>query len=824
MEDMRLMGHEDDDVETSRGPANIRIVKMAPQVGATDRQRKANVRKERGRKSEEAENGGLAARSVLDWKPSQLSNKLQQSFEYCSARLKQKINSVVQDINTESLGVVVDFVEKNSSKIQEHAVITIGNPLPVGLLIVGGISSIDHAKSFKVLCGLLSSEKCCSASVHGSSLVKSKIWNAQSEAVNRALNSLLKQVSGLDSDADDTTALAHWHRECGEGRTVAVVIEEVEAADPEVLKEFVHVLSDLGSEIPVNLLLGLSTLGNNLYDILPSNVISRTVIRRFETKPSIQQKEIMIEKLFLDPRDLLPFALCPKTTSYLDEHFLRRDMSLDAFERSVHFALVSHFLAEPLCATLPCFEFVSNECESTEADALIERGKGPDVLKDVDGLPESFLEQLSEVFSLCTHTGKSRKHHLQLTMQTTIRSRREWILALRLVNASAAHVGCTGVGSGLTFRELHRDASDPSFFTRSSEIGEISPGLHLIAKVRSRIEDLARETALALVEKWEALLRENPGLLTDVVGELEHVRNELQTPANASETSGKILQEQVCQELGSVPSTATPTDFPPEHAVSSKPRRLSAARRKGALVAHVNALAVGRNETDTGQARRDITRGVGARLGDLLYDVAVQHATKCPISLPGAELFCLAASSSLKQSFLEASPRQAMEDVLLNPTKYDTNEKLSDSMQGNGFRNDWSVAYRTLQKFDRILDMQEWCATFVDQIGDKRLPTTSRQGSTKRQNTGRPTPGLGTRKEVRLTQQLRQRKARTASSASTKFDWSSSDPLVVRFLQAAVELQISGIIRPCRRRQGDYVERLVHEGPVPDAEDIDLEE
>lgn len=824
MEDAWMPECEDVDVERNGGPTNIRIVKRAPRMGDTERQRKANVRKRSGNALEENLNMGSTTQAFEDAIASDSLAMLQLAYKYCSARLKKKVNCIVQDVNTQSFQNVVDFVRNNNSKKQDDTVVRIGNPLPVGLLVVGGISSIDHAKSFRVLCSLLNTDMCCSANLHGGSLLKSKVWNAQSEAISKTLNSLLKQVSGLETDADDTCALALWHEECGRGRTVVVVIEEVEAADPEVLKELVHVLSDLGSKIPISLLLGLSTLGNHLYDILPSNVVSRTIIQKFETKPSMQQMEALVEQLFLDLDDMLPFCLCPRTISYLDEHFLRRDMSLDAFEKSIHFALVNHFFAKPLCATLPCFEYIADGSSTQPPEVDTGDVEIAGVVKDVNNLPESLLGALRKVSSLSAGSSKDWRKHLRRTIQMSIQSRREWILALHLLHVSAAHVGCTGAGSGFTFRELHRDASDPSYFAKSTDVGNTSSGLQLLAKLRSKIEELPRESVLALVEKWEALLQGKLGLLTDALEELKDVKEELQS-STVSQGSTELPSKDFPDEKSNFLSNSnTQAESEPENPSTSKPTRLSAARRKGALIAHVNALALSQKQNGKGRVDRDITRGIGARLGDLLFDVAAQHATKCPANLPGAELFCLSAFSSLKQAFLEPSPRQALEGVLQNPAQPIPFEKLGGLMQGGSNRHDWHVAYQSLQKFDRVVDMQEWCASFSDGISTEKLQMNGRAESRRdrgvRKQAGDPTP----QKAVRLTQQLRQRKAQTSASKTKRFDWSSTDPLVVRFLQAVTELQISGIVRPCKRRQGEYVERLVHDGSVLEVDGIEMDE
>lgn len=824
MEDAWMPEYEDVDVEMRGGPTNIRIVKRAPRMGDTERQRKANVQKRKGNALAENANMGSAIQAFEDGVPSDSLDMLQLAYKYCSARLKKKVNGIVQDVNTQSFQKVVDFVRKNNSKKQDNSLGRIGTPLPVGLLVVGGISSIDHAKSFRVLCSLLNTDMCCSANLHGGSLLKSKVWNAQSEAVSKTLNSLLTQVSGLETDADDTCALAHWHEECGRGRTVVVVVEEVEAADPEVLRELVHVLSDLGSKIPISLLLGLSTLGNHLYDILPSNVVSRTIIQKFETKPSMQQMEALVEQLFLDLDDMLPFSLCPRTISYLDEHFLRRDMSLDAFEKSIHFALVNHFFAEPLCAILPCFEYIAGGIHTMPPEVNTGDNEVAGVLKDVNNLPENLLGRLRKFSSLFAGSSKDWRKHLSHTIQTSIQSRREWVRALRLLNVSAAHVGCTGAGSGFTFRELHRDASNPSYFAKSTDVGDVSSGLHLIAKLKAKIEELPRESVLALVEKWEDLLQGKLGLLADALKELKVVKEELQSPTVSQGTTELPSKDFQDDKSGFLSNSYTQPESDSENKLTSKPTRLSAARRKGALKAHVNALALSQKQNEKGCVDRDITRGVGARLGDLLFDVTVHHATKCPISLPGAELFCLSAFSSLKQSFLEPSPRQALEEVLQNPTQRIAFGKPGGCMQGGSNHHDWYVAYQSLQKFDRVVDMQEWCASFSNGVGIEQLPPTGKAASRKHRNVGKQTTDPRPQKAVRLTQQLRQRKARTSASKTRRFDWSSTDPLVVRFLQSVTELQISGIVRPCKRRQGEYVERLVHNGSVPEVEGIEMED
>ncbi|KAL0049556.1 hypothetical protein WJX82_004745 [Trebouxia sp. C0006] len=125
----------------------------------------------------------------------------------CWTALSQHLEAVLEQTNYATFQALLQFAatahqDPNSSNsfAQRRRII------PTALTFAGGVNSADHAQTFPALVNLLRQQGCYAAILHPSQLPSGK-------GVSSAVNSVLCQFSGLETEADDMLALLAWYQD-----------------------------------------------------------------------------------------------------------------------------------------------------------------------------------------------------------------------------------------------------------------------------------------------------------------------------------------------------------------------------------------------------------------------------------------------------------------------------------------------------------------------------------------------------------------------------------------------------------------------------------
>ncbi|KFM29187.1 hypothetical protein F751_3268 [Auxenochlorella protothecoides] len=238
--------------------------------------------------------------------------------EACVSRLKTSISEAVAATDAAVFTDLLDFV-RGSHASSRGLLASQGRwggagkrALPAGLVLAGGVNASDHAQTFPALASHLRNQGCYVSLLHPNSLGKTP---------SAALQQVIKDFAGLDSPGADTQALAAWYQDetgggvlgsmdCeapapaaapraarssqrggGGGRSAAqevalqaplvLVVEGTDMADPGAFRDLILALSEGCWEVPLTLVLGLTTSAAALHAVLSSDVLERCLACSF---------------------------------------------------------------------------------------------------------------------------------------------------------------------------------------------------------------------------------------------------------------------------------------------------------------------------------------------------------------------------------------------------------------------------------------------------------------------------------------------------------------------------------------------------------------
>lgn len=330
-------------------------------------------------------------------------------------RASSKILKMVDYLQSELLDDLVRFINTTTFNFASF----IRQPIPTAVLL--GASKILNASLAARLTSLrdpsvgpeclpiqLNSRSCLNLSTTIKCIVN---------LLDRQLENLMdgdsyqtiKTLRASDSLArDDVQKIRLLYKECwnqsakissNEANSLAkpkliFIIDDFEAFDPDVLENLILILSNMIAEIPIMVILSLSTSVEAITSMLPRSVIFRLRMTPFAVDMDGEVITSLIEKVLLDPEN--PFDVSSGVMRALMDGYEKRNKSIDNMIAKFQFIHLAYFYTNPVC------EFINQ--------ASAETGKEDNVLDEKDLrrlLPN--LEYLAHHLRLTTSWKRTRR-------------------------------------------------------------------------------------------------------------------------------------------------------------------------------------------------------------------------------------------------------------------------------------------------------------------------------------------------------------------------------------------------------------------------------
>lgn len=212
--------------------------------------------------------------------------------------------------------------------------------LHTGFLFLGGVDLSDHENTFKGLATYLREHKC-----HVARLLPCDFPVRCHIGV--PLSSLLRQFVQVNVETTDMEILAAWYAEpSNSGHPVVITIENVERCNSAILAELIVLLSEWSAEIPIVLVMGVATTADFLQGCLPSHALARLNARRFDLKTPLERLEAVVKAVLVE--SFSAFEIGHGVAQFITHFFLRHDLTISSFIRSLKVVCMEHFCNEPL--------------------------------------------------------------------------------------------------------------------------------------------------------------------------------------------------------------------------------------------------------------------------------------------------------------------------------------------------------------------------------------------------------------------------------------------------------------------------------------------
>eukprot|EP00887_Chlorella_sp_A99_P005249 scaffold1.g5249.t1 len=836
------------------------VINHLPPPGHTSRQQKA--KHDRLSQAEQRERELLlrAQQPLYDGEPEATRLARAEAAARCWDALSQRIKATLEGTDAQVFQQLLDFAQQHH-RAQGGARPAAGAPgagaaaagaepeddaayeqVPTGLVLAGGVNSANHARTFPNLVAHLRAQGCYAALLQPAGFGHSP---------QEALNALLCQLLGRATRADAWAALAAWYadqtgtdahaakqppppqqQEAGaaaapprggpqlrerhgdasvastiseaqlanRGRPVVVVVEGTEGVDVACLRAVIRTISLGRREVPITLLLGVTTNAEAVDDMLLSEITDRCMTtQHFKLATAMARLEALVREVLLGGGGAWPGLLFGHgVVRSLYDAFMSHYFSAGCIVDGLKHAAEAHFQSQP--------------CSFLAAPAL--RGEKA-LAKALAGLPAAVAAEVKAVVG--GRGAEQQAAAIAAAMEVWSRLVGLWARGSQCVWGTWA-VGvhwlvaaAQAAGLAAPYREVLCDALAAGYMQLGGE------GRRLLADLESRLQRLPAEAARQLAARLAELAGKvwrGAHAAARELGELQRLEEEMPASAQPDATDGDGQQEQVQQtedQQWQEDGQAGPSEAAAEQSKRKRERYHSKGSRNAALLAKATAASTKRGGTAAAAAAQRAAAAAtpGARLAAFLAPALQAMLATPPTKLPGAAIFSCTDSQALGR--LTGAPREVLHSALTEPHLFLGGQA---NMGANAALADACLAFKLLDQDSGCANVADWFHAFRE----------AREG----QQQGAAGAGAAGRKRKAAVKNGKKKgkagSAADAENADGGAGGGASGPLSpgsdaarwdrqvqALFTQATCELQFLGLIKPAKRRRGGtFVQRLVH--------------
>eukprot|EP00249_Psilotum_nudum_P019366 c27218_g1_i1 orf=154-2214(+) len=297
----------------------------------------------------------------LKEEPPQCGAWRMEAFENVWTKLEKHIQDAMHDEITKSFQEIQDFVHdtqfsdaqlklylaakavslnhENRTGLHTTGAVT-NRQLHTAVIFLGNLDSSDHKETFKDLATYLKQQQ-----YHVASLLPH--FFSSKSGIAGPLRSLLKQIVQGNSDMTDMNILVSWHRQpTNEGHPLVIIIENAEQCNSAVLSDFLSVLSEWITELPLVLIMGMATTTDALRNLLPASGLRLLHVKKFTLQCPYDYLKNIIRAVLLEPLNGFYFGF--EVMKFFLSRFRSHDTTITSFLRALKMACMEHFCSQPL--------------------------------------------------------------------------------------------------------------------------------------------------------------------------------------------------------------------------------------------------------------------------------------------------------------------------------------------------------------------------------------------------------------------------------------------------------------------------------------------
>ncbi|KAG6544769.1 hypothetical protein Mapa_013795 [Marchantia paleacea] len=647
-----------------------------------------------------------------------------------------------------------------------------GKQLHTALVFLGGVNSSDHRRTFDGLTGHLNVNKCHVARL-------TSIDFLSKAGLGGPLRSLFRQLIHIIPETTDMEILAAWHREVeNQGLPIAIVVEDCESCDPKVLAEFLVLLSEWITDLPIVLILGMATSDDAIRKFLPASTLARLHLWRFSLRAPQKLLETITRAVLIE--SFCAFDLSHEVILFLYGYFESHDLTVTSIIRSLKVACVEHFWNEPL-------SFLCGDLLASNSKADLE--------EKCSALPDMFIHHATKFPSvkgkLLFQEDEPVSKHMAASLWEIRAHKKMWVMVFQCISTLAKY-------GGISFGDLLCGVLQ--WLAESSTLSNSDQKLGPLEKLMSKLRDMSGTSLKSTLEEWRKITLHEKELNAEVSQILTDFSNS-STVSEVNQASNQpvSLQKGPSNEVEGVQIGVSQQI---KHGVISR----SALRRLG------QKQCSGASQIGLVSSHK--------KAGDLLRRLVREHL-KPADSRPFHEISCFRDLSSLKEALIGETRRRVHMD-LLNSHNVLKCECCRADGELSSTLHDTTLAYILSQEYGDLVRIHNWYQSFAA-ICDPKI-----QGSLNAQEENSPPARKGrSRKSLDLGSEeegsAKKRRGRGRKSMDAALEEESEEkkrprqsdavpeenaPIQARFTRAATELQIVGLLQMPKKGNSDTVRRV----------------
>ncbi|KAK9806953.1 hypothetical protein WJX72_008557 [[Myrmecia] bisecta] len=856
---------EQDDEEVQNRAFNV-IREMPIQL--TERAQKTTLVKPKSQKRPTSEEVLLRAfRCLVPGEPEMCRRRRLEAGTSCWKKLSAHIQQVLESTNQRTFEELCDFAFANHTNAAIRAdsgVFLRQRVIPTALTFAGGINSAEHARTFPALVTCLREQGCYAG------LLSVRDFRPGC-SVSGSLNSLLRQFSGQDTHEDDTLALAEWYADKLAGSATDLDSPDKRPAGDILMSPLARLglatpkprarksaqgkgpaaADEITSPVRRMRLMSPDKAAGKRPAAADGDVMTAPANHQQLTSPDKaaeqgkrptptngvaltlpvkQAQHRSIDKASADEAgpshpspdkadkialsvDRRPLVVVVEGAEGADPLALQRFIQVMAeghadlpviliLGMATSAEALQQMLSSDACEMLRTQHFqLTNSMEGLDA-VFREVLLGPTFHGVFFG--HDLMAFLNKLFLMHNYSVSTLQRGLQVACMGHFRTQPLGYLAAAATDGDELHELCSELPEA-----LQRHAKSAVKMSRSSPQKRKASGRD--GDIGAGVEQAVQETC-ATWSRWAVTLR---WLSTAAVAakykrlSSKYALNELYQAASHPHymKDGMTDVQLVCDRL--------------ERFSLESCRELLQAFQEQAQQGHVQAAkAAGASQTAAmaqATAGGQRQRRLADKLADLLLQTAKAHLTSPPCTSPGAAIMCCNDPDN-EVAALTAAPRHSAHIALAAPHTYLGG---AATMGASPEMEDICIAYWQFQEYGELVNVADWFASFCTVYGQRaagderdagrKTPAKSRRGprGSKKVMQDADEP----EKESPGTSKGRKRgkhgAAAAASATGAAPDPELMEQLAARFSQASAEMQVLGLLRPARKRRGDFAQKVV---------------
>ncbi|CAN7989232.1 unnamed protein product [Ixodes hexagonus] len=271
------------------------------------------------------------------------------------AHLEASIQKCQSEAHVDALDSVVAYVRTHNPSLKE---VRERVEIPTAALIMG-VNMSDHAEVFKLL-----ASKLRASVTQMIATAQVKDCNSISALMQKVVSDIVQTASSddvvLKKNLCTMSMLASWYKSAVEkapcspskrqkrtgssvrkGDPIVVILEDLEGFKSTVLQDFILICSNYIDQLPLVLILGVSTTVNTVHRLVPQRASSCLAIETFSSIPVTEYLSQVFEKVLLDPS--VPFKLGPRVFQLIVDVILFHDFSLANLLQMLKMCIFEHY-------------------------------------------------------------------------------------------------------------------------------------------------------------------------------------------------------------------------------------------------------------------------------------------------------------------------------------------------------------------------------------------------------------------------------------------------------------------------------------------------